>query len=92
MLPPSAPLLRQILKALLKLLNTVLHPSIMGAANETLARFFERSVVNFPRFGDPDPDNEDTWRMYEFNQLEVMNLGKHDQRFRVSKYTLPHSR
>ena len=51
----------------------------MGPANPTLARFIQKSIVNFARFGTPDPDDADTWPMYESDTRQVMNLGKPGQ-------------
>ncbi|KAK0101748.1 hypothetical protein ONS95_006900 [Cadophora gregata] len=55
-------------------------PSLLGPADETLAKFFQKSIVNFARFGVPDPDNDvDEWPMYTSEEREVMNLGKPGQ-------------
>ncbi|KAG4438276.1 hypothetical protein IFR05_006258 [Cadophora sp. M221] len=55
-------------------------PSPMGEADETLAKFFQKSIVNFARSGYPDLDaaEEDRWEMYQENR-KVMNFGKPGQ-------------
>lgn len=52
-------------------------PSGLGAANETLARFFQQSLVDFARAGIPGLDAEggDAWEPYDGTSRRVMNLG-----------------
>ncbi|KAH9205609.1 Alpha/Beta hydrolase protein [Leptodontidium sp. 2 PMI_412] len=52
-------------------------PSPMGEANETLAKFFQKSIVNFARTGIPyiDAEGDDLWDLYNVDR-KVMNFGK----------------
>ncbi|CZT01721.1 hypothetical protein WAI453_006765 [Rhynchosporium graminicola] len=57
-------------------------PSPLGKANETLAKFFQQSIVDFVRAGHPQldiPGGEDEWELYDSGSRKVMDLGKPGQ-------------
>ncbi|KAL8668407.1 MAG: hypothetical protein Q9168_006964 [Polycauliona sp. 1 TL-2023] len=47
--------------------------------DETLAKFFQKGIVDFVRFLHPVYDKEDVWEEYTSDERKVMNLGKPGQ-------------
>ncbi|KAL2072020.1 hypothetical protein VTL71DRAFT_11363 [Oculimacula yallundae] len=58
-------------------------PSPFGKVNETLAEYFQQSIVDFARAGFPGLDDEEgkqVWDIYSGDDRKVMNLGKPGQK------------
>ncbi len=45
----------------------------------TLARFFQKAIVDFSRYVDPNPEEVETWKPYKSDNKKVMNMGSPSQ-------------
>ncbi|KAG7008972.1 hypothetical protein G7Y79_00004g015560 [Physcia stellaris] len=51
---------------------------LFSHVDEQLAKFFQRAIVDFVRYKDPNLEDVETWETYPTNR-NVMNMGKPDQ-------------
>ncbi|KAL9032215.1 MAG: hypothetical protein Q9180_006626, partial [Flavoplaca navasiana] len=49
--------------------------SVYLTEDATLAKFFQKAIVDFSRWLDPNPEGVDTWLPYESDNQKVMNMG-----------------
>ena len=57
--------------------------------NETLATYYQDSIVNFARYLDPNPENSEYWGKYTANNRKIMNMGSPDQTDKPDYTTSP---
>ncbi|KAL9613200.1 MAG: hypothetical protein Q9204_008911, partial [Flavoplaca sp. TL-2023a] len=50
-------------------------PPIIPPVDATLAKFFQKAIVDFSRYIDPNPAEVDTWQPYRPDNKKVMNMG-----------------
>ncbi|KAL8861267.1 MAG: hypothetical protein Q9178_002483 [Gyalolechia marmorata] len=54
-------------------------PALIPPVDATLAKFFQKAIVDFTRYRDPNPEEVDTWQPYFSNNNKVMNMGSASQ-------------
>ncbi|KAL8877060.1 MAG: hypothetical protein Q9198_004852 [Flavoplaca austrocitrina] len=54
-------------------------PSSTPPVDATLAKFFQKAIVDFSRYLDPNPEEVDTWQPYKSDHKKVMNMGSPSQ-------------
>ncbi|KAL8887208.1 MAG: hypothetical protein Q9215_005194 [Flavoplaca cf. flavocitrina] len=54
-------------------------PPIIPPVDATLAKFFQKAIVDFSRYVDPNPADVETWKPYKSDNKKVMNMGSPSQ-------------
>ncbi|KAL8830862.1 MAG: hypothetical protein Q9170_005545 [Blastenia crenularia] len=55
------------------------NPPLIPPVDEKLARFFQKSIVDFVRYIDPNPEDSEAWNRYVSDNRKVMNMGSPSQ-------------
>ncbi|KAI4286662.1 MAG: hypothetical protein L6R35_004081 [Caloplaca aegaea] len=61
-------------------------PPLIPSVNATLAKFFQKAIVDFSRYLDANPEGVETWQPYGSDNQKVMNMGSASQ-FNKPDYT-----